>query len=148
MMEYLAENIWAVWLIVSIACMITELTSGDLYLLCFSIGALGSMVASLLGLPTWVQTLTLAVVAVLCLCFVRPPLLRRLHRGDNRKSNADALIGRKAVVKEPIPADGYGYVKIDGDEWRSESADGTPIAKGIIVEVVSRNSTILTVKQK
>ena len=60
--------------------------------------------------------------------------------------NADALIGRRAVVREAIPAGGAGYVAIDGDMWRSVSADGSGIPEGTAVEVVSRESIILTVK--
>ena len=41
---------------------------------------------------------------------------------------------------------GAGYVAIDGDMWRSVSADGSGIPEGTAVEVVSRESIILTVK--
>ena len=54
--------------------------------------------------------------------------------------------GRRAVVREAIPAGGAGYVAIDGDMWRSVSADGSGIPEGTAVEVVSRESIILTVK--
>jgi membrane protein implicated in regulation of membrane protease activity len=44
-----------------------------------------------------------------------------------------------------IPADGYGYVQIDGDLWRAVSADKAEITVGTIVKVIERNSIILTV---
>ena len=62
-----------------------------------------------------------------------------------RKSNVDALIGRQGKVIETIPQGECGYVKIDGDEWRSVSADGQEIPAGTTVQVVSRDSIILTV---
>jgi membrane-bound ClpP family serine protease len=56
------------------------------------------------------------------------------------------LIGVTGVVTTDIPASGYGYVRISGDEWRSISASGEAIPKGAMVTVVNRQSTILTVK--
>jgi len=70
-------------------------------------------------------------------------------KDDGCKTNADALIGREGRVSEDInPVSGKGRVAIDGDDWKAVSADGAPIAKGTIVEVVGRDSVIITVKTK
>jgi putative membrane protein len=61
-------------------------------------------------------------------------------------SNADALIGRIGVVIADIPAGASGYVKVDGDEWRAVSQNGMAITSGNKVEIVSRESIIITVK--
>ena len=146
MVEYFMNNMWLAWLIVSIVCIIIEVTSFDFFVTCFAIGALGAMVSSLLGLPFWMQVLAWAVISVLSIFFIRPMLTSRIHAsGENRNSNADALIGKEGRVSTTIDADGYGYVKIDGDEWRSLSSDGSTIEKNSRVKVVSRDSIILTV---
>ncbi len=147
MWEYLAGNMWTLWLVIAIVCLIIELTSFDFYITCFAIGALGAVAASLLRLPFWAQVVVWAVVSVASICFVRPVLTNHLHkRAHKRVSNADALIGRRGTVTETIKAGGYGYVKIDGDEWRSVTADGRGVEAGTGVEVVSRESIILTVR--
>ncbi len=141
------EYLWLLWLVVSFVCLIVELNSGDLYFLCFAAGALLSLIAAAVGMPVWVQILVLAVASVMCLAFVRPPLLRKLHSGGKeRKSNADALIGKQGKVIETIPVGGSGYVKIDGDEWRSVSDETTDIPVGSTVTVLSRESIVLKVK--
>ncbi len=146
MIDYFVGNMWLVWLIVSIGLLLLELTSGDFYVICFAFGAVASIVGAAIGLPLWAQVLVWAVCSVLCLYFVRPSLVRRLHGKENeRKSNVDALVGRRGVVIDKISAGGFGYVKIDGDEWRSVSADGQEIPVGTTVQVVSRDSIILTV---
>lgn len=146
MLEYFTQNLWLAWLIVSIGLLLLELTSGDFYVICFAFGAVASIVGAAIGLPLWAQVLIWAVCSVLCLYFVRPSLVRRLHGKENeRKSNVDALVGRRGVVIDKISAGGFGYVKIDGDEWRSVSADGQEIPVGTTVQVVSRDSIILTV---
>ena len=134
-----------IWTIVFFGCLIIELSSGDFYFVCFALGAIASLVSSFFDVPVLVQILVWAVASVACLVFVRPSLVKRLHNRKERKSNADALIGRNGIVIEIIPANGYGYVKIDGDEWRSVSADGTELKKNTTVTVVSRDSIILTV---
>ncbi len=146
MLEYFTTNIWLLWFIASLVLMSLELTSGDFYIICFAFGALASIIAALIGLPFWVQVLVWVCASLLCLFFVRPPLVKHLHGNmKERKSNADALIGKHGKVTETIPANGHGYVKIDGDEWRSISADGQEIPAGTTVQVVSRDSIILTV---
>lgn len=147
MIEFIAGNIWVAWLVVSVVCLIIELTSFDFYVTCFAIGALGGMVGALAGAPLWTQALLWAVVSLLSICFIRPYLTHHLHAGaDKRKSNADALIGKEGVVIEKIDGGGFGYVKIDGDEWRSVSSTGVPIEKGVRVRVLSRESIILKVE--
>ena len=145
-MELVFDNLWLAWIVVSIVCLIIELNSGDLYFICFAIGAIVSMIFDLCGAPLWMQVLFWALSSVLCVFFVRPSLVARIHNKQERQSNADALIGTTGVVTTDIPASGYGYVRIAGDEWRSISASGEAIPKGAMVTVVNRQSTILTVK--
>lgn len=149
MLEYFTTNLWLLWLITSIVLMSLELTSGDFYIICFAFGAMASIFVALIGLPFWVQVLVMVCASLLCLFFVRPSLVKRIHGSANeRKSNVDALIGKRGTVIETIPAGGHGYVKIDGDEWRSLSADGQEIPADTTVEVKSRDSIILTVSEK
>ena len=147
MIEYLLANTWQVWGIIAVVCLILELSSGDFFIICFSIGAVFSIIAAALGLSIYWQIFIFAVFSLLSVLFIRPIALRYLHKNDpNRASNADALIGRTGRVKETIPADGTGYVQIDGDMWRAVSSTATPIEQGTSVRVVGRKSTIVTVE--
>ena len=145
MLTYFYTNLWLLWLIVSFVWLIVELSSGDFYFVWFALGALVSIIFAAFDAPFIAQLLAWVIASVLCLVFVRPSLVRRLHNKAERKSNADALIGRQAKVTEAIPADGYGYVQIDGDLWRAVSADTAEITVGTLVKVIERNSIILTV---
>jgi len=148
MVEYFMNNLWLAWLVISIVCIIIEVTSFDFFVTCFAIGALGAMCGALVGLPFWMQILVWAVISLLSILFIRPVLTKRIHASaDRRISNADALIGKEGRVIDAIEADGHGYVKIDGDEWRSVSSDHSRIDVGSRVRVVSRDSIILTVSK-
>ena len=145
MIDYLIANMWQVWAVVSIVCLILELSSGDFFIICFSIGAVFSIVAAVFGLGIYWQLFIFAIFSLLSVLFVRPVALRYLHKNDpNKPSNADALIGRTGKVTEPIAAGGNGYVQIDGDLWRAVSNNDIPV--GTTVRVIGRESTIITVE--
>lgn len=148
MIDYFAANLWQLWVLVTVVCLILELTSGDLFILCFSIGALVTAVLSTFGLGFYGQLAVFVVASVLSLLFVRPSLVKRLHgRKKERLSNADALIGRIGRVSEAIEQGGYGRVAIDGDDWKAVSSDGTYVPMGQNVRVVGRESIIITVEK-
>lgn len=148
MIDYLKENLWLLWTLVSVLALILEVSSGTFYLICFAIGAACAVVASLLGLPLWVQVLVFAAFSTVSVYGVRPFVYKYLHREDaGRASNADALIGREGVVVEPITPQGAGYVRIDGDEWKAVIAGSEPLEKGARVRVVARESIIVTVEK-
>jgi membrane protein implicated in regulation of membrane protease activity len=89
-----------------------------------------------------------AVMSVLSIWLIRPKLVDLIHKGaDIRNSNADALIGKIGKVVETIPANGYGYIQVDGDQWKSKSIDDADIALGEKVEIVERESIIMTVRK-
>ncbi len=146
MIEYLLANMWQLWAVVSIICLILELSSGDFFIICFSIGAVFAIIAAALGLGIYWQLFIFAVFSLLSVLFVRPVALRYLHKNEpNKPSNADALLGRTGKVTETITAGGNGYVQIDGDMWRAVST--TDIAVGETVRVVDRQSTVVTVER-
>lgn len=148
MIEYFSNNMWQVWAIVCILGLILELSSGDFFIMCFAIGALVTIVPTLAGVGVVGQVITFAVVSALSLLFVRPLALKYFHKSkDERLSNADALIGQQGRVSEQIKAGGFGRVAIDGDDWKARSADGSAIEKDATVEVVSRESIIITVQK-
>jgi len=146
MVEYFLANMWQVWAIVAVLCLILELSSGDFFIICFSIGAVVAVVGAAVGLNVYWQVALFALFSLLSIFFVRPLALRYLHKNEpNKRSNADALLGRTGRVTEPITAGSKGYVQIDGDQWRAVSQTDIPV--GTTVRVTGRESTVITVEQ-
>ena len=146
MIEYFQNNLWQLWTLVGILCLILELTSGDFFIMCFSIGAFVTAIVAAFVPSFTVQVIVFAVASLLCLLFVRPLALKYFHRKDpDRPSNADAMVGRRGVVTEKIEAGGYGRVNIDGDSWKAQSSISSDINKGTRVEVTAIDSVIITV---
>lgn len=145
MIEYFLLNLWQVWAIVAVICLILELSSGDFFIICFSIGAVFTVVAAAAGLNVYWQLFIFAVCSLLSVLFIRPMALRYLHKNEpNRASNADALLGRTGRVTEAVKAGSNGYVQIDGDLWKAVSKTDIPV--GTTVRVIGRESTIITVE--
>ena len=145
MIEYILQNMWQIWAVIAIICLILELSSGDFFIICFSIGAVFAIISAVCGLSIYWQIFIFAIFSLLSVIFIRPIALRYLHKNDpNRASNADALLGRTGKVTEAIKADGNGYVQIDGDLWKAVS--DTEIGVGTSVRVIGRESTIITVE--
>ena len=149
MLAYILENMWQVWAVVAVICLILELMAGDFFIICFSIGAVGGLLTALLSDSLYLQLFAFAVFTVLALVYVRPFAKRYLHKGeDSRVSNADALMGRQGRVVETVKAGGFGRVQIDGDIWKAVTRGEADIPEGSTVVVIDRASTIITVEIK
>ena len=147
MVDYLAQHLWQMWAVVAVICLILELTAGDFFIICFSIGAFFAGIVAALGVNIYWQLLAFAVFTLISLFWVRPFAKRYLRKGeDNRVSNADALLGRQGRVVETVMSDGFGRVQIDGDIWKAVTNEPADIPEGSTVCVVGRESTIITVE--
>ena len=138
------------WLIAAIVLVIVEILTAGFGSICFALGAALAALAAGLGVDSIVwQFAIFVVVSLLTFIFLRPVVMRFLDKkSKDVKTNADAIIGRKGVVSERIDASQHtGRVAIDGDDWKAVSLDNAVIDKGASVEIVNRDSLILTVKK-
>lgn len=147
MIEYFASNLWQMWILICMICLILELFSGDFFLMCFAIGALVTALVSVFGTGIYVQFAVFILISVISVFFVRPFALKYLHSKEGRLSNAEALIGRTGKVSTTIVEHGYGRVAVDGDDWKALSIDGEEIKEGTMVRIVSMDSIIITVER-
>ncbi|WP_424245749.1 membrane protein implicated in regulation of membrane protease activity [Elusimicrobium posterum] len=126
--------------------LIAELFTAEFSLACIGLSFLSMSLPAYFGLPFFVQAMVFAAVGLVLFFNVRPFALKYLHKKTkDLKTNADALIGRKAVVYEDINAETKkGSIKIDGDIWSAIAAKN--IAAGTEVTVEKMEGIICTVK--
>lgn len=139
---------WHIWVIIALVFFIIEFFTSGFAVACFSIGALAAAIVSAChGSLLW-QIILFAVFSFLAFVFVRPLVLKYFFKKNgDKQTNVNALIGKRGKVSSDIdPEKGYGRVAIDGDDWKAVSIDGGVIPKGTVVEVVSIDSIIITVK--
>lgn len=140
-------EIWHIWAIVAILFIVGEILTSGFALVCFAVGCIGGAIGAAAGATLEWQLGIFAIATLAAFLAVRP-LLKKLSAKDEIATNADALIGRTAKVTECIEVNGKGRVALDGDIWQAVSNETTDIVEGEWVEVISRESIILTVKRK
>ena len=142
-MDYMA---W-IWLVVIVLAVAIEATSPQLVSIWFAVGALASLVASMLVWPLWVQLLLFVGVTLLSVLLTRPLVKKRL---DVRtvQTNSDRYVGMQGIVLQTIDnTQGVGQVKVQGSIWaaRSEQAD-VKIPENTTVTVVRIEGVKLIVR--
>lgn len=145
MIELLNENLWAAWAVVALVCLLVELFTGSFYIMCFAVGAVAAAIVSPFS-GVYLQLVVFIAVSLASIFLVRPLVMRWMHHEkDFIPSNADAIIGRVATVSQDIPANGFGRVALDGDDWKATAKES--LDKGEKVTIVARESIILTVEK-
>ncbi len=134
------------WIIVAISFLVIELLAGNFVMICFTIGSIIATFAALIGLSFTAQVVVFALCSSLSIFFLRPIAIKYFHKEKERKSNADAMIGRLGKVVESIEKDGYGRIALDGDVWKAQTLDGAAISEGTPVKIIDRKSIIVIVE--
>lgn len=118
--SWISDHAWAAWIGAAVILSIVELLSLDLVLLMFAIAALLAAVVSALGVPVWIAVPVFALASIGLLGFARPSIVARLHDGPTLRSGHQALIGRTAVVVEPVTWQG-GRVELASEIWSART---------------------------
>lgn len=137
-----------VWIgILALALLIESLTA-DFVAVWFFPAALISMILAFFKVPVVVQVLVFVLVG-LALVFATRPLCRKLTKGKQTKTNADALLGEVALVTEEISnVREQGEVKLNGLRWSARAEDpARVIPEGAQVEVLEIKGVKLIVKE-
>ena len=138
---------WHIWIIVALAFFILEVFTPGFAVACLSIGAIGAAIGTVCGLTLKFQILVFALASLLAFVLVRPVLLNVFQNKKKEVlTNVDALIGKQAIVSEEIKPVVGGRVKVDGDDWKAVTADGSSVEVGKVVRILKVDSVILTVE--
>lgn len=124
------------WLAMLILFGVIEAVTVGLASIWFAAGALCALIAAGLGAGLWVQIGVFLVVSFLTLALIRP-LAQRFLTPGHQPTNADRVIGTKAVVKEEIDnMKGQGLVSVAGTDWTARAETNDPIPVGASVRVL------------
>jgi membrane protein implicated in regulation of membrane protease activity len=136
-----------IWIIAAVVFSILEAITLGLTSLWFAMAALVALIAALLGAPFIVQVILFIVASVLFL-MVTKPLAKDLLKIGGERTNADRLIGEKALVMSEILPFSMGQVKVRGQMWSALSEDGEPISVNETVLIQSIEGVKLIVKKE
>ncbi|MGL3150768.1 NfeD family protein [Microbacterium sp. A82] len=145
--ELVTEWSWIGWLVLIAVFLVIEMLTLDFTFLMLGLGSAVGLVTGLVGLPLWAQLIVAAAAAALLILFIRPPLVHRLHRGeDPTKSNVEALIGLRGTALSDITQIS-GQAKIsNGDTWTARAATRATIPQGAPIMISSINGATAIVQ--
>lgn len=132
-----------VWVVAAAMFAVGEMTTpGSFFLIPFAVGAAVAAGLAFADVGVGAQWLVFLLVSVATLAALRP-LARRLDRHAlDEGVGARRLVGTRASVVRAVPGgDELGMVRIDREEWRAQSADGSPIPAGSPVRVAEVQGT-------
>lgn len=136
------------WLVAIIAFCVIEALTYQIISIWFAFGAVGALIAALLGANLTVQIVIFLIVSAVCIFFTRPVLKKAL---ENKlvKTNLDALIGAEALVIADIDnMSATGQVRVNGSVWTARSANNSIIKSGDTVVVQKIEGVKLIVEKK
>jgi membrane protein implicated in regulation of membrane protease activity len=138
------------WIWISFATVLTlgEIAvAGTFFLLSFAIGAAVAAVVAFLGGSVGLEWLAFVVTSGVSLA-VLAPIGRRLDRRHPApQSGAHRWEGRLATVVTAIPSGLHetGTVRVDREQWKAETTNGTGLPAGAVVVVARVAGTRLVV---
>ena len=137
------------WLILFVVLLIIEIFTMGLTTVWFAGGALVAFVLAFAGLGLPVQIIVFLLASILLLVLTRPIAIQFFNK-ERQKTNADRLIGQKAVVLETIDTlHSTGRVEVNGMEWAAKVEDVTAVIEaGTVVSIEGIQGVKLIVKKE
>ncbi len=112
-----------IWLAVVILSVVVEASTFTLVSVWFIPAALISMILAFCSVDLWIQLVVFIAVSLLLIIFMKP-IFKNIFGVKPIATNADAVIGERAVVIEPIDnLAGSGQVKVKGQVWTARAHD-------------------------
>ena len=128
-----------VWAGLTVLFVIVELVTYGLASIWFALGSLVALVVAALGGALWLQIVVFALVSIVTLLLTRP-LAKKYVNSRTQATNADRVIGTRALVTEEInELAGTGSVRVDGKIWtaRGVSDDSViPVGTQVVVKEI------------
>ena len=135
------------WLFAVILFVIIECLSYQLISIWMAFGAIAALIVCWLGGNFTVQFIVFAIVSVLLIILTRP-LCKRFINAKTERTNADRIIGKKAIVISEISnIKNQGSVRVNGMEWSARSDNNEKISVGETVEIVKIEGVKLIVRK-
>lgn len=137
------------WLILFVVLLLIEIFTMGLTTIWFAGGAALACLLAFVGFDIPVQVIVFLLVSILLLVLTRPIAVKFFNK-ERQRTNAESLIGQKAIVLETIDTlRGQGRAEVNGMEWsaKTDEPEGV-IEAGEIVTVEGIQGVKLIVKKE
>lgn len=124
------------WIVLFIILLIIEIATMGLTTVWFAGGALIAFLAAYIGFGMIVQVVLFLAVSIALLVLTRPVAMKFFNQ-QREKTNAESLIGQKAIVIEEINSiHATGRAVVNGMEWaaKTEESDVIPVDTVVLIK--------------
>lgn len=136
------------WLMTFVVLLVIEIITLGLTTVWFALGAIAAFLAAYVGASILVQIIVFLIVSVVLLIVTRPIVMKHFNQKRER-TNAESLIGQKAIVIETIDSiHGVGRVEVNGMEWSAKTDESGLIEKDTIVSIKGIQGVKLIVEKE
>ena len=136
-----------IWIIIGIILSILEIFTAGFLIINFGIGAIIAGLAAFGGAGFKTQIIVFAISSLILFVLSRKFASRFLTKDEPEvRTNVEALIGKEAIVTQPIAGTlERGQVKVNGEEWSaiSETEDIIDAGEKVTVKGVDGNKLIV-----
>lgn len=116
---------WAWWVVVTIVLLMGEVLIFNAFILGpLSLASAAAALVAAAGGSLELQLGVFAVGGVLSLLILRPLARRHLYAPEEIRTNAAALIGKRARVLQSMDIDAPGLVRLENEDWSAVPAPG------------------------
>ena len=136
---------WIYWLIVIIILTIVELSTVNLVTVWFIASGIVVLILSFF-IDNFAVLSSIFVILGIILLITTKPILNKLQKGKDAKTNLDRVIGATGVVTEEIKKNVVGEVKVDGKRWSAIS--NKKILVGETVKILKIDGVKLIVEKE
>ena len=135
-------------LIVFVALLVIEIATLGLTTIWFAAGALVAFLAAYIGFGVPVQVIIFLAVSIILLILTRPIAIKYFNQ-ERQKTNAESLIGQKAIVIEEVnPLQATGKVEVNGMEWSAKTEESDRIEVSTVVSIKGIQGVKLIVEKE
>ena len=113
---------WVYWVIAAVAFATIEAFTTTLFIIPFSVGALGAAAVDLADGGGALQAAVFLVLSAIAFTVVRPIARRHRTMPPQIRTGTAALIGCTATVLEEVTAE-RGAIKLEGEVWSARAYD-------------------------
>lgn len=137
------------WLILFVILLVIEILTMGLTTVWFAGGALVAFILAFVGFGLPVQIIVFLLVSIGLLVLTRPIAMKFFNQ-ERQKTNAESLIGQKAIVLETIDTlHGTGRAEVNGMEWSAKTDNPEKIIElGEVVVIEGIQGVKLIVKKE
>ncbi len=137
---------WIFWLAAIVVLTILEVSTVNLVSVWFIVSACISLFLSFITDSFLIQFAVFVVLGIILMITTRP-ILCRLIKPKDEKTNLDRVIGMEGIVTEDIKRGVVGEVKVDGKKWSAIASKSLKKDDLVIIEKIDGVKLVVRKKE-